>query len=41
MAERDVPPLEERVVTDYSTLPPGYLEYLQRKMDEDTEQRAS
>lgn len=27
-------PFSERVVTDYSTLPPEYVEYLQRKMDE-------
>ena len=41
MADRNVPPLEERAVTEYSTLPPAYLEQLQRRMDEDTEQRAS
>jgi hypothetical protein len=41
MAERDVPPLEERAVTDYTTLPPAYLEHLQRRMDEDAEHRAS
>jgi hypothetical protein len=41
MAERGVPPLEERAVTDYTTLPPAYLEHLQRRMDEGAEQRAS
>lgn len=41
MADHSVPPLEERAVTDFSTLPSAYLEQLQRRMDENTEQQAS
>lgn len=32
-------PAADRMVTDYSTLPAGYVEYLQAKMDEAADRR--
>lgn len=39
--KQPVPPFEERVVTDYTTLPPEYLEYLQQRMEQPAERQAS